>query len=102
MAIIGGIMDEWRAAAPSSAGGTAVARAEDYAEGLYGLPQENVLKFHLEDGSWFCLRPSGTEPKIKMYFAVQGTSAADAEQRLAALRQDVMARIDAFIASKQA
>lgn len=102
VAIIGGIMDEWRAAAPSSAGGTAVSRTEDYAEGLYGLPKENVLKFHLADGSWFCLRPSGTEPKIKMYFAVQGTSAADAEQRLTALRQDVMARIDAFIASKQA
>ena len=102
VAIIQGIMDDWRANAPAEAGGIAIANIEDFAKGLYDLPKENVLKYHLADGSWFTLRPSGTEPKIKMYFAVKGTSHEDAQARLARLTEDVMSRIDAFIASKQA
>jgi phosphoglucomutase len=58
------------------------------------LPKANVLRFTLDDGSWFCLRPSGTEPKIKVYFSVQGKTQSDAEQRLQQLIQDVMGRID--------
>lgn len=72
-------------------------KTEDFAQGLYDLPKENVLKFHLEDGSWFCLRPSGTEPKIKMYFAVKGNSLNHAKERLASLTNDVMSRIDAYM-----
>ena len=102
VAIIQGIMDDWRANAPAEAGGIAITKTEDFAEGLYDLPKENVLKYHLADGSWFTLRPSGTEPKIKMYFAVKGTSHEDAQARLARLTEDVMSRIDTFIAAKQA
>ncbi|WP_036605655.1 phospho-sugar mutase [Paenibacillus assamensis] len=99
VAVIQGIMEDWRTNVPTEAGGIAVAKAEDYALGLYDLPKENVLKFHLADGSWFCLRPSGTEPKIKMYFAVKGTDNADAQARLERVTNDVMSRIDAFVAA---
>lgn len=94
-----GLMDDWRANPPASAAGLAVTRRLDYLEDVHGLPLENVLKFVLEDGSWFCLRPSGTEPKIKMYFAVKGEDAADAAAKLGALTTDVMSRVDAAISS---
>jgi phosphoglucomutase len=87
------IMDEWRRHPPAKLAGRSVTGVLDYDKGLDGLPRENVLKFLLEDGSWFCLRPSGTEPKIKLYFAVKGTDLADAEGRLARLMEDVLDRV---------
>jgi len=57
------------------------------------LPTSNVLKYVLEDGSWFCLRPSGTEPKMKAYFGVKGTSLQDSEEKLANLTDAVMQRV---------
>ena len=50
-----------------------------------GLPVSNVLYYDLEDGAWCCVRPSGTEPKIKFYFGVKGTSFEDANAKLDAL-----------------
>ncbi|MCI3921376.1 phospho-sugar mutase [Paenibacillus sp. TRM 82003] len=91
------LMEEWRLHSPASVAGLAVSERLDYLEDVHGLPLENVLKFVLEDGSWFCLRPSGTEPKIKMYFAVKGADAADAAAKLDALTTGVMARVDASI-----
>lgn len=52
-----------------------------------GLPKSNVLYFQLEEQGWFCVRPSGTEPKVKLYFGVNGTDAEDAAQRLARLKK---------------
>ncbi|WP_195576284.1 phospho-sugar mutase [Paenibacillus sp. 1001270B_150601_E10] len=95
--LIASIMESWRKEAPTEVCGVEMTKVEDFSLGLYDLPKENVLKFHLADGSWFCLRPSGTEPKIKMYFAVQGESHADAQAKLEAVSDDVLARIDAFI-----
>ncbi|AUS28920.1 phospho-sugar mutase [Paenibacillus sp. P2(2022)] len=92
---IQGKMTDWRSNAPQEIAGVKVDKVLDYSQGLDGLPQENVLKFLLEDGSWFCLRPSGTEPKIKVYFAVRGSSLSDAEQRIGQLVDAVMARVDA-------
>src|SRR5690606_10247748 len=66
MAKMAVIMDSWRSNGPTEAAGAAVTETLDYAQGLGGLPAENVLKYRLADGSWFCLRPSGTEPKIKL------------------------------------
>ncbi|MEW4372150.1 phospho-sugar mutase [Paenibacillus kandeliae] len=94
VAQIQGIMEDWRTNSPSEIGGVQVSEALDYSKGLNGLPKENVLKFMLADGSWFCLRPSGTEPKIKVYFAVRGDSASDSEARLNNLKQAVMSRVD--------
>lgn len=58
------------------------------------LPKSNVLKYNLEDGSWFCLRPSGTEPKVKFYFGVNSTSLEDSEKKLASLRASVMSKVN--------
>lgn len=94
LAQIGALMEAFRSEPPQAVGGVRVSEVLDYSLGLDGLPKENVLKFLLEDGSWFCLRPSGTEPKIKFYFGVCGTSAEDAKSRLSRIQDDVLARVD--------
>ena len=55
-----------------------------------GLPTSNVLYYELEDNSWCCVRPSGTEPKIKFYFGVKGTSLEDADEKLEGLQGAMM------------
>lgn len=55
-----------------------------------GLPSSNVLYYELNDNAWCCVRPSGTEPKIKFYFGVKGTTLDEAENKLATLSADVM------------
>ncbi|MEC0225770.1 phospho-sugar mutase [Paenibacillus alba] len=91
---IGRMVDAWRTNPPTEIGGTRVTALEDYAKGVDGLPIENVLKFKLEDGSWFCLRPSGTEPKIKFYFAVKGSTGPAAAEQLDGIIQYVLSRVD--------
>lgn len=98
---ISAILTSFRNDPPKQMAGKQIMQAEDYSTGKrtvfadhheedIDLPKSNVLKYFLEDGSWFCLRPSGTEPKVKFYFAVKGTSLQDSEQRLAALSEAVM------------
>ncbi|TJY41921.1 phospho-sugar mutase [Cohnella pontilimi] len=93
---IGAIMADWRSNPPAEVTGVQVVRVLDYEQGLDGLPSENVLKFMLADGSWFCLRPSGTEPKIKVYFAVRGEDLEAANAALTRLVSSVMGRVDAL------
>lgn len=91
---IGNMMKELRSGAPLFPG-----RLTDYsspvpAEEGYGfLPTSNVLRYALPDGSWVAVRPSGTEPKIKIYYSVKGTDAAAAEAKLQAYRQIVKERL---------
>jgi phosphoglucomutase len=91
---IQGIMNNWRNQPPTEVNGQTVTKIEDFSQALYGLPVENVLKYTLADDSWFCLRPSGTEPKIKVYFAVRGTSAEAATEAIQGLVSSVMSRVD--------
>lgn len=56
-----------------------------------GLPKSNVLYYELEDNSWCCVRPSGTEPKIKLYMGIKGTSEEDANKKLENLKQAMVA-----------
>ena len=56
-----------------------------------GLPSSNVLYYEILDNAWCCVRPSGTEPKIKYYFGVKGTSFSDAATKLEALKKDMVA-----------
>ena len=91
---IGELMSSFRNDPPQQVAGINVTKLLDYSLGLDGLPKENVLKFLLEDGSWFTLRPSGTEPKIKFYFAVRGESTAHAQDLLANIEAEVLARVD--------
>ena len=52
-----------------------------------GLPASNVMYYELDNNAWCCVRPSGTEPKIKFYFGVKGTSLQDAEEKLTGLQE---------------
>ena len=55
-----------------------------------GLPKSNVLYYELEDNNWCCIRPSGTEPKIKLYIGVKGNSEKEAEEKLEILKNAMM------------
>lgn len=79
--------------------GLPVTQQEDYLTGIasakdgerkINLPQSNVLKYILEDKSWVCLRPSGTEPKIKFYFGVKDASLQESRAKLNALEEGFM------------
>ncbi|MEK5392566.1 phospho-sugar mutase [Margalitia sp. FSL K6-0131] len=61
------------------------------------LPKSDVLKFYLEDGSWICLRPSGTEPKVKFYFSVYTESLEESNEKLQSLTEDFMKHIHSLI-----
>ncbi len=58
----------------------------DYSKGIDGLPKENVLRFDFKDGSWAAARPSGTEPKLKLYFSIKGENKAQAQSRKEAVQ----------------
>ncbi|WP_298841032.1 phospho-sugar mutase [Clostridium sp.] len=63
-------------------------------EKLIELPKSNVLKFILEDGCWFVVRPSGTEPKMKIYLSVKGDSLENASEKIIELKKAVMKIVD--------
>ena len=96
------IMDKFRGNAPKQFNKTDIAKTEDFleqtattADGVEKLttPPSNVLKYILADDSWFAVRPSGTEPKIKFYIATVGESEADAKEKIA----NIEAEINAFV-----
>lgn len=62
-----------------------------------GLPTSNVLYFDLTDAAWLCVRPSGTEPKVKFYYGIKGTSLEDADAKSAALGEKVLAMINEML-----
>ena len=62
-----------------------------------GLPSSNVLYYDLTDDAWLCVRPSGTEPKVKFYYGVKGTSLEDADAKSAALGEKVLAMINKML-----
>ena len=95
------MMSESRQNPPKELGGFQVLAVRDYKEDrrkdmvtgevtATGLPSSNVLYYELSDNAWCCVRPSGTEPKIKYYFGVKGSSLADAGQKLEALKNDLL------------
>lgn len=61
----------------------------DFSTGIRNLPKENVLKYIWTDGSWMAVRPSGTEPKIKVYYSVVDSDRANAQTRLDAIRNKI-------------
>ena len=83
-----GIMKTLRASAPAAIAGSAVEAVVDYGEGVNGLPKANVIEFDLEGGNKAIVRPSGTEPKIKLYIFAKGADAAEADALLDAIEED--------------
>jgi phosphoglucomutase len=99
------LLAKFREEPPTEAAGLSVQSVEDYeiSKRTYlgqdkseqiDLPTSNVLKYKLEDGSWFCLRPSGTEPKVKFYFGVNSDNLENSQSKLADLRKSVMSKVN--------
>lgn len=102
------IMEHFRKNTPSELGGYKVLSARDYQVGMIrdlgtgeekptGLPAANVLYYDLEDHAWLCVRPSGTEPKIKFYYGIKGNSLADADAKSKKLEDALMELINKLL-----
>ncbi len=72
-----------------------VETVQDFSEGIGDLPKENVLKYLFRNGSWLAVRPSGTEPKLKVYYSVRGESHEAAAEQLSVLREQMKAVVEA-------
>ncbi len=99
------ILETLRKNPPTEIAGYKVLRARDYKADTIknmetgevtgtGLPSSNVLYYDLTDDAWLCVRPSGTEPKVKFYYGVKGISLADADEKSATMGKEVLAMID--------
>ncbi|SFD10151.1 phospho-sugar mutase [Bacillus sp. UNCCL81] len=99
------MMNEFRMNPPKEFASIGIAIIEDYKESAktnfedgttveINLPKSNVLKYILTDETWCALRPSGTEPKIKFYFGVKGYTLEDSDEKLEAIKKDVLSRFD--------
>ncbi len=102
---IGRIMDSLRNNSPLKIADIKVGAIRDYLNGTaklisenmekeLDLPKSNVLHFTLEDGSWFAVRPSGTEPKIKIYFSILGERDEEASKKLDVIKNQILEIID--------
>ncbi|WP_293754807.1 phospho-sugar mutase [Vallitalea sp.] len=90
------ILSTLRNVPPKDINGIKVIEAVDYLEDTE-LPKSNVLYYTLENGSWFCVRPSGTEPKIKFYFGIKDSSNDEADKHLEEFSKGVMKIINDII-----
>lgn len=108
LAKIQSIMEAFRNETPTQVGDYKVLSARDYkmdtvkdmATGEVtptGLPSSNVLYYDMNDNAWLCIRPSGTEPKIKFYYGIKGNSLEDADAKSAALGDALMAMVDKLL-----
>lgn len=82
-------MQQLRADPPTAVGHVGIDRIDDLLNGVDGFPPSDILRLWLADGSRVIVRPSGTEPKLKVYIDVRGTTAADATTTLRALEDGV-------------
>lgn len=103
------VMDTLRKDALTEVSGVKVTEARDYAADTItevatgkvtptGLPKSNVLYYKLEDGTWFCVRPSGTEPKIKIYFGSKADSEQAVQAKLDKAADGIMSIVDSVLA----
>lgn len=91
---IGLIMKTFRSKAPKAFGEFGVETCIDYINGYEDIPPQNAMKFIMTDGSWFAMRPSGTEPKIKFYFYTRTDKAETSQLKIKAMEGAVKAMID--------
>ena len=98
------ILETFRTQPPVAIAGYPVVKARDYKTGEVkdmqtgevtstNLPASNVLYYDLPDNAWVCVRPSGTEPKVKFYYGIKGTSLVDADQKSAELGKEILEMI---------
>ena len=102
------ILETLRKNPPTEVGGYKVLKARDYQADTIkdiatgevttpGLPKSNVLYYDLTDDAWLCVRPSGTEPKVKFYYGIKGTSLADADEKSSKLGEEVLSMINTML-----
>ena len=102
------IMDTLRKNPPAEFAGHKVVSARDYKKDTItdlatgevkptGLPNSNVLYYDLTDDAWVCVRPSGTEPKVKFYYGVKGTSLEDADEKSAVMGKAVLDMVNTMM-----
>lgn len=102
------ILETLRKNPPAEIAGLKVLKARDYKADTIkdmqtgevtktGLPNSNVLYYDLADGAWVCVRPSGTEPKVKFYYGIKGVSLADADEKSEKMGNEILAMIDAIM-----
>lgn len=87
------IMAQMRENPKESYAGLKVIAVEDYLKGFKDYPKSDALRIRLENNCWVCVRPSGTEPKIKFYFGANGKTAEEAEKLTQALKEEMTAGI---------
>jgi len=90
---IGEIMAGLRSTPPTTLGGLEVRAVTDYADGVDGFPPSDILRYDLEGDARVIVRPSGTEPKVKVYIDTVASSSAEAERLVEALAADVRPRV---------
>ena len=88
------IMEHFRSTKMDAVDGVKVAEVLDFGAGVEGFPKSNVLKYILEDGSWIALRPSGTEPKIKVYIGTHDKEDQVALKKLDGINDYFLAIVD--------
>ena len=93
---IGRMMDTFRKDRPTAFGPLTVREVIDYINGWQDIPPQNALKYVMTDGSWFAMRPSGTEPKIKFYYYAVDRDKALSRQRVTDMVSAVNALIDSI------
>ncbi len=91
------VMKNLREESLSTIGAYTVVRTRDYEKGVGNLPKSNVLYYELKDSAWLCVRPSGTEPKIKFYIGVKGSSEEDATCKVQAIKEAINVLIAPWI-----
>ncbi|XMB86643.1 hypothetical protein RJG79_02335 [Mycoplasmatota bacterium WC44] len=74
---------------PNEFGGVKISVVEDFSKGVNDLPLANVLKYRLEDGSFIAFRPSGTEPKFKVYLSIRGNTKAEAIDKYERIAEEI-------------
>ena len=82
---ISAIMEKFRNGAPQRFG-----QKTDYRNGFEDIPASNVLRFTIDESTWFAVRPSGTEPKLKLYFYTRKPNSSEANNTISSLQEDVL------------
>jgi phosphoglucomutase len=91
------VMEGLRKTPLTEVAGLGVSAVKDYLKGEDGLPSSNVLKYFLADGSWFALRPSGTEPKMKLYISAIDTTNERSRQKAGTIKTELVACLEQFM-----
>ena len=71
-----------------------LAEVRDYKDGFEDIGSSNVLKYFFDDGSWYAIRPSGTEPKIKIYMSVKGKDDENSQDKLTMIEKITEAKMN--------